>query len=962
MKYIPVPFTWLVGLLLLTSIYYSPPARAVTLQQVLSRENSAFSLTTPIVNVGLDGNVYLAYGVEGGDSYVMRLSPTGANKTGAMINTEDATGVAANANGIIATSHAHFAHCVNILNSQFALQATQTNFNNSNYDAPADVEVGASGNFYALDQRSNRILEIGGLSSNYGQILNIYNYPAQSNIIGSFRVNEAVQRFILYVDYETLVSVDFSGVQHWSNSCSPSGYDMDASGNVYTLTGYNNYIQEWDINDNFVKDITLAGAPQMNTCLLRLLSNGQVLVRYCLNTELFRVFNLSTGAYVSTVSPSIDTLTATYSSETWTAGTVTPFTLSFTSALVPTPTPTWHVWGRPADSAVTLNGSALSSTYQDFGYTTTNGGQITVPAGCAGMYDIKVTPEQAGWQRGTQSEYWVHDLVEIRTPSAAGAITVYTTPGAALAGTVAVTNGSSGVTGTGTNFSASLATGNLILIDGQYATVGSVSNNTQCNVDSNFTVTGSNLPIYLCSANTYNRLHFNAGDQIPFTVSVRANANWPSSVTVNLIDANNNVVASGTATGLPAANNAVAFFIPGAITAGLIPGSYTLKATNSGFTCVPQPIIIGAGLQKPPFRFTLYGDYNTVYINGPLSQERDLVANNAVELKKVGVNMVVERLGWDVEFYPFTYWPSGQGTDGQDLINTVQSRLRADPTATDPAKAAPEVPVQQNQAAYSAGNTESMSVLMGMDADIPIGQTPNNDSRSLTQMQTDLTTVTNFLLPYAAFRGWDWANEWWTFYGADGSGNNDSTYTADVNTAISTGVWNSYIDTDATTRLTRGADAWSTFESTPVIEANPQLITAGAGEFRNKDCWPPLNYSALTESDVNAQWEEYKAPYDTTFGVDYYKRFANGKKGWLHPEIWNDTGTGEQILQSLFMGMMRQADGVGCSSGCIGTAGMQGDNIFEGWPVQEDTRSAFNGTTSVYRALTPPSRSHTVPG
>ena len=53
------------------------------------------------------------------------------------------------------------------------------------------------------------------------------------------------------------------------------------------------------------------------------------------NTELFRVYTLSTGALVNTVAPAIDTLTATYSSETWTAGAVTPFTLTFTSALHP---------------------------------------------------------------------------------------------------------------------------------------------------------------------------------------------------------------------------------------------------------------------------------------------------------------------------------------------------------------------------------------------------------------------------------------------------------------------------------------------------------------------------------------------------------------------------------------------------------------------------------------------------
>ena len=53
------------------------------------------------------------------------------------------------------------------------------------------------------------------------------------------------------------------------------------------------------------------------------------------------------------------------------------------------------------------------------------------------------------------------------------------------------------------------------------------------------------------------------------------------------------------------------------------------------------------------------------------------------------------------------------------MISTVQSRLSADNTATDPAKAAPESPMQQTVAAYSAGNTEQMAILMYNDAGMP---------------------------------------------------------------------------------------------------------------------------------------------------------------------------------------------------------------------------------------------------
>ena len=73
---------WLVGLLMLAGMYCSPRARAqVTLQQVVSRENTEFSLTTPDWNVGVDGNVYLCnWDQAGGNSYVMRLSANGTPK------------------------------------------------------------------------------------------------------------------------------------------------------------------------------------------------------------------------------------------------------------------------------------------------------------------------------------------------------------------------------------------------------------------------------------------------------------------------------------------------------------------------------------------------------------------------------------------------------------------------------------------------------------------------------------------------------------------------------------------------------------------------------------------------------------------------------------------------------------------------------------------------------------------
>ena len=427
--------------------------------------------------------------------------------------------------------------------------------------------------------------------------------------------------------------------------------------------------------------------------------------------------------------------------------------------------------------------------------------------------------------------------------------------------------------------------------------------------------------------------------------------NLPAAVTVNLTDANSNLLASGSAP-ISSTQTTAAFFIPAAITAGLTPGSYTLNATNAGFTCVPQPLIIGAGMQKPPFHFTLFGDYGMNYVNGLMSQERDLVANQAITLKKLGVTMAVDRLGYAPSNY--LSWPAGQGTDGQDLINTVQARLNAEPYATDPAKAAPDPALPQTISCYSAGNTEEMSILMNNDAGIPLGC--GYDPRTtIAQFQTDLTTMTNALLPFAAFRGWSWAANWWDFWdsygspsdGFTGTGATSTTQLSEYNSAVaatkSSGVWNTLIDTVAENRFNYSADIWSQLSATPVMENNPQLVQATANPFRNNDGYPPYNFSTVQEADGQAQWEQYLLAYHTAWNIDYHKR--PGKKCWEHPELWNDAGTGEEILPNTFMGLLRQADGVGCSTDAGGTSPV----MAFGWT--EDPRSGMNGTTSVYRAM-----------
>ena len=1064
MKHVHFSSLWLAGLLFLAAMAGPLPTRAQTLQQVISRENSAFSLLTMSWNVGLDGNVYFCDENAGMSSYLLRLTTTGSQKTGTLLATEAAGAVAANANGIIAVCHGHVTADVKLYDANFNLLGTASGFNGSQYNEPSDVEVGEqTGNFYALDSLNNRIIEISGQSGNYGEILAYYPYPTPPATSWAFRVSEKNNIVYLINSYVngnpsatpivayTLFHLSATSTPLWSLSdgapnntgvsvyggCLYGGVAVDSNGILYTQAIQQSVIQEWNSSGTNIGSVTLSGEPAYYQQMR--VYNGQVFLRYWdpgtsngsgVQTQLFQSFNLSTGALVNTIAPAEDVLTASYGvtiagtvaisngsttvtgtgtsfttalaagnsilidgqlntiksitsntqltvntsytvsaggvplvqvaqfdQATWTAGAVTPFTLGFTTTnpVAPAPNPTWHVWGRPYDTAVTVGSTGQpATTYQDFGYTTTNGGQITVPTGAAGLYQLKVTPEQAGWQRGTVSPYFLQDTVEIQAPGAVGTISVYTTSGVPLAGTVAISNGNATVTGAGTSFTTALYAGETVFIAGQFNTVSSITSNTQMTMSANYTQSASGALYYLCPSSTSNnRLHFNAGDTIPFTVSVRCpTANVPSSVTVDLTDMNDNVIATGTAT-MSSSQTIASLFIPSAMTAGLLPGSYTLNATTAGFTCVPQPLIIGPGLQKPPFRFTLFGDYGNNYVAGTLSQERDLVANQAVFLKKMGVTLAIDRLntsgilGWGNQ-------SEGDIPDGLGAIQTVQNHLNGEPNNTDPNKAAPECPIQQTVAAYSAGNTEQMSILLANDAGLPLGG--GFDNRQVGNWYTpgtfegDLTNMTNRLLPYSCFRGWVWAANWWNFFNATDETFTQTqidTYNSDLATAQSSGVWNAsgtgILDTMTQSRLDCPVDAWTTLASTPIIQANPQLVQSTAAPFRNDNSYPPYTFGGLNESDGQAQWEQYMLPWHTMWNIDYHKMPGEGAR--VHPEIWNDTGTGEQILQNTFMALLRQADGVGCSTNWGGQTPMSC------YGSTEDTRGAWNGTTSVFRAM-----------
>ena len=87
-------------------------AEAVELRQVISREHPAIQGTGQGLAIGRDGFVYVS-GVKDGDGYVLRIGRDGSQKFGST-TTYAITGVAARADGVLATSNAHFAKSVSL--------------------------------------------------------------------------------------------------------------------------------------------------------------------------------------------------------------------------------------------------------------------------------------------------------------------------------------------------------------------------------------------------------------------------------------------------------------------------------------------------------------------------------------------------------------------------------------------------------------------------------------------------------------------------------------------------------------------------------------------------------------------------------------------------------------------------------------------------------------------------------
>jgi outer membrane protein assembly factor BamB len=434
-----------------------------------------------------------------------------------------------------------------------------------------------------------------------------------------------------------------------------------------------------------------------------------------------------------------------------------------------------------------------------------------------------------------------------------------------------------------------------------------------------------------------NRFYYGAGEKIPVSILVRAPA---KAKTLPAVD----VVLKGPA-GVVLTQPAKLQDGKGELTIAaeqtrpLKPGRYVLDAEVSGFTVAPQHLEIGAGLgSRPRFHLTQHGDYSLGFPPGPrprgqlpqLIDVPETVADHLARSRILGLNLFVDRLG-----------NIGNGVDEVVRDDALLGRLKADPLAVAPEKAAFEGSVRRTIAGYGAFGIEEQAILLNMDAGLPIGTLWDN--RKPEKMDADLRQAAEALRPYPAQRGWSWAANWWLEkHGAQAAKDpaEAAAYTAALKKAQETGAWSTVLD-DVSTRTFGHAVAAERRFRAIVDKFTPGQISAMTAPYRAIETYPPTIFANADEVDLHYQAEQIQPPQVTPHHVDFYKRA--GKRAWGHPELWNDDGTGGMIFPTLMQMVMRGADGVG-QSGPVGPwGGYQPDRV--------DPRNGAIGVTSAYRAI-----------
>jgi outer membrane protein assembly factor BamB len=439
-----------------------------------------------------------------------------------------------------------------------------------------------------------------------------------------------------------------------------------------------------------------------------------------------------------------------------------------------------------------------------------------------------------------------------------------------------------------------------------------------------------------------NRVYYAAGETIPLSVIVRSTGEKSTPLTIRLSEKKTGgaVIAETRAT--PDANGVLSLSLPPTLTRALEAGNYMVSAGGNGLSSAPQYLTIGSGDDGTDFQIVRFGDYGETYPKASLWSATDVVASHVARERKLGFNFYADRIGTPLQMGALDW-----GGQDNTSINELVKKLEADAAGVAPEKVRVGSVLHQVMAAYSAQGMTEMPILLMMDAGLPIGG-PGFDNRKPEQLQKDIEKVTNALLPYPSFRGWVWHSNWWIYKnnGADAAKTPEekTAYEAALKKAQETGVWDEVLDRVSGYRLGYAVEAQEMFNKTlRAVAPNRKLATASSGTYRNVNAYPPLSFQNVDEVDLQGQFEQIFLPYFPPHAVDFYRR--PGKPVWGHPEIWNDSGTGDQIMPMLFSMFMRGVDGTG-PSGRVPP--WSGDRVDGAWC--EDPRHSYYGTSSVFRA------------
>ena len=391
--------------------------KEVILTQVVSREHPSFDVPGSRMTVGGDGRVYLGNGGSP-NGYVLRMNADGTERFGGK-TTPAFANVAVNKDGIVATANPHFTHAVNLWDVDLLQIGGVNDFLNNDameWFGPCDVQAGAN-DFYGMDENRDRIVRV----SVPGKIVTTYSLAGTGvsyvRDLLRFRVWEAGERFFLTNKQGDIIALGFDGKKQWTAPAGVGGnpwegyagvFDVAADGKMYVLKANSDTLKIYNTDGQPDGEIKLQMAERTGKYNdLRIFGNTIFLKRPH-PMELFQVYNKTTGEFIRVVNADAEQLKVTLASDTWTAGQPTPLTINFdTGGRVIAPH--WRVWLRPYTRANFIELPLVD-------------GKVTPPADAAGLYQLRVSPGV----HGSNAEYIVQTLLEIRKAESKGTINVYT--------------------------------------------------------------------------------------------------------------------------------------------------------------------------------------------------------------------------------------------------------------------------------------------------------------------------------------------------------------------------------------------------------------------------------------------------------------------------------------------------------------------------------------------------------